>query len=101
VNAKHAKNAISHVKTISVKENLAFVKIRIETGRTHQIRVHLSSINTPVLGDSVYGCLATNKAYKVKRQLLHSHKLVFTHPITKKIMEIEAPLPKDFENFLP
>ena len=67
--------------------------MRIETGRTHQIRVHMKYLNHPILGDSVYG----NSSEGVKRQMLHAYKLKFIHPITKKEMVVTADIPEDFK----
>lgn len=76
-------------------------ELRLETGRTHQIRVHMGSLNHHVVGDTLYGgVLARNEAgiYVpiAKRQLLHAARLCFTHPVTQKYIEVEAPIPDDF-----
>ena len=73
------------------------LEVRLETGRTHQIRVHLVHIGHPVLGDPVYG---RRRAPELTRQLLHAHKLAFTHPLTGKALEFEAPPPGDLRPFL-
>lgn len=78
----------------------ALVRCRIYTGRTHQIRVHLKSLGHPVLGDTVYGW-KQNPALPVSpRVMLHAEHLVFSHPISAKVMDLHAPLPKDFKKML-
>lgn len=90
----------TEIKTLFFDGLLSFVHLFPETGRTHQLRVHLKSIGTPILGDSLYGSLSQNKKLGVTRQLLHASRLSFFHPMTKKKMVIEAPIPKDIEFFL-
>ena len=84
------------LKELNIKNNdISVVKCVLETGRTHQIRVHMSYINHPLLGDDLYN----GNTNLIKRQALHSYKLSFIHPITKKHMNYEAPLPDDFNIF--
>ena len=90
--SKTGQSAITHVKPIKVRSNKTLVECLLETGRTHQIRVHLSSIKHPLIGDEIYG----NKS-KV-RCCLHSHTISFTHPITYEYIKITCSLPKDIEN---
>jgi 23S rRNA pseudouridine1911/1915/1917 synthase len=78
----------------------SLLSVRILTGRTHQIRVHLASIGHPVVGDSTYGHAKANAEFGIARQALHAAKLSFTHPATGERVEYEAPLPADFENEL-
>ena len=87
--------SITHFDVIKTFNNLSLVHIVLETGRTHQIRVHFSHIKHPVLGDTLYG----NASNLIDRQALHSYKLTFTHPITKNKMTITAPLPNDMQIF--
>ena len=87
--------SITHFDVIKTFNNLSLVHIVLETGRTHQIRVHFSHIKHPVLGDTLYG----NTSDLIDRQALHSYKLTFTHPITKNKMTITAPLPNDMQIF--
>ena len=75
----------------------ALVKVRILTGRTHQIRVHMSYYGSPVIGDSVYG---GNSRIPAERQMLHAWKISFPHPDTGVVMNFEAPVPNDFESYL-
>ena len=84
--------SITHYEVIDTLKDVSIVKCLLETGRTHQIRVHLSSINHPILGDSLYG----NKNTEVSRQLLHAYQLEFYHPLTKKLVKYTAPIPADF-----
>lgn len=95
----HGKKALSHCQTLSFTGALSAVSVQLITGRTHQIRVHLQALGTPVLGDPVYGNAKVNKSYGMERQLLHAHRLRFTHPFTQKEMELRAPLPKEMVPF--
>ena len=92
--------AVTHLELIKNFEynntKLAFVKFILETGRTHQIRVHSKYINHPILGDSLYG----NSSILISRQALHAYKIDFIHPIKKKNMEIIAPIPDDIKRIL-
>ncbi len=94
------KEAISRCTVLAVKEQLALVNVQIITGRTHQIRAHLKSHGTPVIGDPVYGSAVANQKYGISRQLLHAHRLEFIHPITKQSLVLSAPLPSDLVHFL-
>lgn len=87
--------SITHFDVIKTFNNISLVHIVLETGRTHQIRVHFSYIKHPVLGDTLYG----NSSNLINRQALHSYKLTFTHPITKNKLTITAPLPSDMQIF--
>lgn len=93
------KEAITHCKTLAYNGKLAFVSVELQTGRTHQIRVHLQSQGTPVLGDPVYGNLKINQSYNLQTQMLHAHCLRFTHPLTQELLEFKAPLPTKMEEF--
>lgn len=92
--------AITHFRTLKFDGKLSVVSVEIETGRTHQIRVHMKSRGTPVLGDNTYGTPSQNEKYHADRQLLHAQKLRFAHPIHGNQLEFEAPLPKDIEKFV-
>lgn len=100
VNKEKGKEAITYFKVIERFVNNTYVELRLETGRTHQIRVHMSYIGYPVIGDLVYGNKNKNLGYKIKGQALHAKILGFNHPVTGKYMEFEAPLPKDFKSLL-
>ncbi len=92
------RTAVSHVQTIDKNEDFALLKVKIETGRTHQIRVHLSHHNLPIIGDKLYGL----KKEKIiaRRQMLHAYHLAFNHPITGKWMDIYIDPPEDFNSIL-
>jgi len=77
---------------------VSLLDLELETGRTHQIRVHLSSIGNPVVGDEIYG--GNRKNFTLRRQFLHACKLSFEHPRTGNICEFESPLPDDLKNVL-
>ena len=121
---ENARTAVSHYEVVRRLANrfgkFTLVRVRIETGRTHQIRVHMSSIGHPVVGDTLYGGAgqltdqvasqaAQSKAarrkaeperLKLGRNFLHAAKLEFTHPITGKLLQLQAPLPVELERFL-
>lgn len=90
------KRAVSHLRRMKTNGELSLVEVTIETGRTHQIRVHLAHLRTPVLGDSTYGNARANSIYGAKRQMLHAKCLRFLHPITLQNLVLESPLPLDF-----
>lgn len=89
-------SAITHYDVVKEFNNLSLVHIVLETGRTHQIRVHFSYIGHPILGDTLYG----SHSELINRQALHSYKLTFIHPVTKKVVSLEAPLPNDIKNII-
>lgn len=96
VDFENGEYAVTNFERISYKNGYSLVKLQLETGRTHQIRVHMNYIGHPLPGDYLY-----NPVYdKINRQPLHSHKLSFSHPITGKHMEFTAKLPDDFNVFL-
>jgi 23S rRNA pseudouridine1911/1915/1917 synthase len=96
---ENGKPAITHIETLSTNGALSVVKAVLETGRTHQIRVHLKYKNTPVLGDSLYGSTSSNAKHKAERQLLHAYILRLKHPLTQKVLEFKAPIPDDLQKF--
>lgn len=96
VTAENSRNAVTHYSVIKQYGGYAHVRLRLETGRTHQIRVHLSYIGHPVLGDDVYG-----KPYKgIEGQCLHARKIGFIHPTTGEYMEFVSDLPDYFVSIL-
>jgi 23S rRNA pseudouridine1911/1915/1917 synthase len=121
---ENARSAVSHYQVVRRMETrfgkFTLVEVRIETGRTHQIRVHMASIGHPVVGDTLYGGsgqltdqvaaqAAQSKAARRKanperlrlgRNFLHAARLEFAHPKTGKLLELEAPLPAELESFL-
>ena len=104
VTDKNSKNAVTHVKVLERFKSLTYVKCILETGRTHQIRVHLSHIGHPLLGDEVYGSpkLSQNREYMKDNpgQCLHAAELSLPHPKTGEYMTFQAPLPEYFTNIL-
>lgn len=98
VNIKNGKNAITYFTVIERFDDSTYIELSLETGRTHQIRVHMSHIGHPILGDLVYGC--KRKQYIKEGQALHAKLLGFEHPITKTYMEFEAPIPEYFVKLL-
>lgn len=96
VTQENSKNAVTHYSVIKQYGGFAYVRLRLETGRTHQIRVHLAYIGHPVLGDDVYG-----KPYKgLEGQCLHARKIGFIHPSTGEYMEFVSELPEYFTSVL-
>ena len=95
---KNGKNAITHIKVLKRYDKYTLLEINIETGRTHQIRVHLSHIGFPVVGDYTYS--NGKNEFGVIGQCLHAKALDFKHPITQKEMHLEAPLPQYFKEIL-
>lgn len=95
------RSAITHCKTLACDGKLSLVKVLIETGRTHQIRVHLKHRGTPVLGDALYGSETVNRKFGAARQMLHAHKLGIKHPVTGESMQFIAPIPDDMVKLTP
>lgn len=94
------KPAHSVVSKLFTNGSLSIVKVILATGRTHQIRVHLQHLGTPILGDIVYGNSQANKKYGVCRQMLHARFVRLTHPITGEEIHLEAPLPGDMSTLM-
>ena len=95
---KNGKEAVTHFKVIKRYNKYTYIKVKIDTGRTHQIRVHMSNIGYPIVGDIVYS--NGKNDFGIEGQMLHAKELEFKHPITGKLMHFEAPLPKYFEEIL-
>lgn len=95
---KDGKNAVTHFDVIKRYSGYTYLDIKIDTGRTHQIRVHLAEIGFPIVGDGVYS--NGRNPFGVEGQMLHAKSLELRHPITKEILKLEAPLPKYFEEVL-
>lgn len=95
---KNGRNAVTHIKVLKRYDKYTLLEVNIETGRTHQIRVHLSHIGYPIIGDYTYS--NGKNEFGVVGQCLHAKRLEFKHPITGKEMILEAPLPEYFENIL-
>lgn len=99
VQVKNGKRAVTHYQVLQRFGSFTYIECRLETGRTHQIRVHMSSIHHPILGDEVYGP-AKCPVSGLSGQTLHAMTLGFTHPRTGQYMEFTAPLPAYFEELL-
>ena len=95
---KEGKNAITHIKVLKRYDKYTLLQVNIETGRTHQIRVHLSYIGYPIIGDTTYS--NGKNEFGVVGQCLHAKSLEFKHPITGKEMKLEAPLPEYFQDII-
>lgn len=98
INEKNGKPATTHYQVLQHFKNYTYMEFKLETGRTHQIRVHMASIGHPLLGDQVYG--QKKCPYHLEGQTLHAAVIGFVHPRTKKYMEVEAPLPEYFTHLL-
>lgn len=97
VTSVNSKKAITHFKVIKRYNNYTLIECKLETGRTHQIRVHMAYINHPVVGDPLYGKKIKDSDFG---QLLHSYKIKFSHPRTGKIIEFEKEPPEEFQTIL-
>ncbi len=98
VNEKNGKDAITHVTLLKRFEKYTYIECELETGRTHQIRVHMASIGHPLLGDEVYG--SGKQPYKLEGQTLHAYVLGVRHPRSGEYVEVTAPLPEYFLHLL-
>ena len=98
VTQKHSRHAVTHYRVIERMEKFTLIEAQLETGRTHQIRVHMTYIGHPLLGDPVYG--PKKQPISLEGQALHARVLGFIHPRTGEYMEFEAPLPPYFEALL-
>lgn len=98
VTYENSKKAVTHYRVIERLGRFTLIEARLETGRTHQIRVHMSYIKHPLLGDELYG--PQKNKYGAKRQMLHAALLGFVHPSSGKYMEFNSPLPEDFVKVL-
>ena len=95
---KDGKEAVTHFKVLKRYQNFTLLEIKIDTGRTHQIRVHMSEIGCPIVGDYVYS--NGKNPFNVEGQMLHAKQIEFIHPRTGKQMNIEAPIPEYFQEVL-
>lgn len=95
---KDGKNAVTHFEVIKRYNGYTYLDIKIDTGRTHQIRVHLAEIGYPIVGDGVYS--NGKNPFGVEGQMLHAKSLEFTHPTTGKVLKLEAPIPEYFKEVL-
>ena len=93
---------MTHWRRLDVLKDAALIECRLETGRTHQVRVHMASIGHPLLGDPVYGRSGKThgkllKELQFQRQALHAAELGFTHPVTKRRLSFSSPMPPDMQ----
>ena len=103
VNKNSGKEAITHWKLLQVFDGFSMLEITLETGRTHQIRVHMAHLGFPIVGDAVYGLRKKQSIYDkmgMKRQCLHAFKISFYHPANRSQLELEAPMPEDMADFV-
>ncbi len=98
VTAKNSKNAVTHYFVLARYKGYTHIKCKLETGRTHQIRVHMAYLGHPVSGDKVYG--VKNEKVSFVGQCLHARKIGFIHPATEKYMEFTSDLPEYFSDYL-
>ena len=98
INRQNGKNAVTHYTVLQRFSKFTYIECRLETGRTHQIRVHMASIGHPLLGDEVYG--PGRSPYTLEGQCLHAMTLGFVHPRTGEYVECTAPLPPYFDHLL-
>lgn len=97
VDFKHGEHAITHYRVVAEKNGHSLVSLHLETGRTHQIRIHIKYLGFPLIGDYLYN----PDMEHIQRQALHSHKLTFSHPITGKAMKFTVSLPEDMARIFP
>jgi 23S rRNA pseudouridine1911/1915/1917 synthase len=97
ITVKGSREARTHFRVLERFSRHTLLLLELETGRTHQIRVHLKAIGHPIVGDPVYGSGNTRGNLSLRRQFLHAYQLKFTHPTSGKILELEAPLPEDLK----
>lgn len=103
IDFENGEKAITHFQKLASGNDFDYVSLHLETGRTHQIRVHMSSLGCPLIGDYLYHpdyMESTNHVYPIKRQALHAYQLSFTHPITYESMCFTAPLPEDMKSII-
>ena len=102
INYKNGKEAVTHYKVLERFGDYTYLQFSLETGRTHQIRVHMSSISHPLLGDMLYSNYSSSKSRfkNLQGQCLHAQRIGFVHPRTGEYMEFSAPLPNYFDNLL-
>lgn len=93
VDYEHGEHAVTHYQVIDEKKEHSLVSLHLETGRTHQIRIHMKHLGYPLIGDYLYN----PDMEHMSRQALHSYRMQFTHPITKEAMDFTAPLPEDMQ----
>jgi 23S rRNA pseudouridine1911/1915/1917 synthase len=100
VTAVGSREARTHFRVLERFQRHTLLLLELETGRTHQIRVHLKAIGHPIVGDPVYGSGSVVRGSNLKRQFLHAYQLRFTHPTTGAVLDLEAPLPDELQAVL-
>lgn len=98
ITQKHSRHAVTHYQVLERLNQFTLIEAQLETGRTHQIRVHMTFLGHPLLGDLVYG--PKKQPFRTEGQVLHARVLGFCHPTTGEYMEFEAPLPESFQRVL-
>ncbi|MEE1315531.1 MAG: RluA family pseudouridine synthase [Faecalimonas sp.] len=98
INQKNGKEAVTHYRVLERFRNYTYIECQLETGRTHQIRVHMASIGHPLLGDTIYG--PKHCPFTLQGQTLHAKTIGITHPTSGRYLEVEAPLPEYFTTLL-
>lgn len=98
INERNGKRAVTHYRVLQRFANHTYIECQLDTGRTHQIRVHMASLRHPILGDTVYG--SEKNPYHLEGQTLHAQVLGLIHPVTGEYVEVEAPLPEYFQKLL-
>ena len=96
VDYEQGEPAVTHYQVVKKENGHSLISLYLETGRTHQIRIHMKSIGSPLIGDYLYN----PDMEWIRRQALHSHKMSFLHPITRKYMEFMAPMPEDMQRII-
>lgn len=94
------RGAVTHFEVVEQLDGRSLLRVRLETGRTHQIRAHMAAIGHPVCGDQAYGGRASGSGLGLMRQFLHSARLVFSHPVTRERIECESKPPADLRHAL-
>lgn len=97
VDGAGARNAVTHFEVLESLGCSTLLRVRLETGRTHQVRVHMRAIGTPIVGDPTYGGV---DPHGLGRPFLHSARLALPHPISGEMLELESPLPDELEEAL-
>lgn len=95
----NGRNAVTHYQLLEAFRGYSHMAFRLETGRTHQIRIHMASIGHPIIGDPIYG-YAKDRFHNIEGQCLHAYRLTLCHPTSQEIMTFEAPLPEYFQKIL-
>lgn len=98
VNLKNGRNAVTHFTVLERFQSATYLELKLETGRTHQIRVHMAYIDHPIIGDEVYG--RRKQRFKTRGQALHAFRLQFEHPISGEKMQFETAVPEYFQSIL-